>query len=81
MRDHDSLCPVARETWCLWPGDKCDHCRSIRRARAETLQAARDAVATVREPYLHPQYDEAIDDALAAIDALFPSDQQKENHL
>lgn len=38
VRGHDPICPIARETWCLWSGDKCEKCALIRRARADERQ-------------------------------------------
>jgi hypothetical protein len=30
---HDPMCPIARETWCIWPGDRCGQCRLIASVR------------------------------------------------
>ncbi len=35
VRGHEPNCPIARETWCLWPGDQCNHCIDIRTDLAE----------------------------------------------
>jgi hypothetical protein len=29
------MCPIRRETWCIWPGDRCDQCRLIARVRED----------------------------------------------
>ena len=73
VRGHDPLCPIARETWAVWTGDKCDYCRAIGRAREESLRAARDAVAAEHESAsvdYSAGYLLGMKDALAAIDAL-----------
>ena len=41
VRGHEAACPVARETWCVWPGDKCDWCSAYLRGRADTLTEIR----------------------------------------
>lgn len=33
MIEHLLKCPVRRETWCIWPGDKCEKCAELRHAR------------------------------------------------
>lgn len=30
VRGHEPTCPIARETWCIWTGDKCDWCAKVR---------------------------------------------------
>jgi hypothetical protein len=30
---HDPMCPIRRETWCIWPGDRCEQCRLIASVR------------------------------------------------
>lgn len=32
---HDPLCPIQRETWCIWTGDKCEKCKLIAKARED----------------------------------------------
>ena len=34
VRGHEAACPIARETWCIWPGDKCDWCSAYNKGRA-----------------------------------------------
>ena len=33
VRGHEAACPIARETWCIWTGDKCDWCSAYRKGR------------------------------------------------
>lgn len=33
MIEHLLECPVRRETWCIWPGDKCRKCAELRHER------------------------------------------------
>ena len=35
VRGHEPACPIARETWCIWTGDECAHCATIRADLAE----------------------------------------------
>lgn len=62
MSEHLPECWSTDPAFCI--------CDRLRAAEQRGYDKAREAVAAVREPYLHPQYDEAIDEALAAIDAL-----------
>ena len=32
---HDPLCPIQRETWCIWTGDKCEKCKLIAKVRED----------------------------------------------
>lgn len=50
---HDPLCPVQRETWCVWPGDKCSRCDLIARVRTEERRAG---------------YEKAVEDACALLE-------------
>ena len=48
VRGHEPTCPIARETWCIWTGDKCDWCSAYRKGRADVmaeLVAASNALA------------------------------------
>ena len=31
VRGHEPTCPIARETWCIWDGAKCDWCSAYRK--------------------------------------------------
>jgi len=37
VRGHEPTCPIARETWCVWTGDKCDWCSAYRKGRDDVL--------------------------------------------
>ena len=44
VRGHEPTCPIARETWCLWTGDKCDWCSAYRKGREDERARIRAAV-------------------------------------
>jgi hypothetical protein len=69
MNGHDPLCSVARETWCIWPGDKCRYCRLI----AKTTEAMRKACIAAVEglPNVTPD-DLTYQEVLAALKEVQP---------
>lgn len=66
MSDHLPECPIRRETWCIWPGDKCGKCDDLRNERAAMAELQLSADERQRS------YQRGFDDArwLAAKEAL-----------
>lgn len=64
---HDPMCPIARETWCIWPGDRCEQCRLIASVR-EDERSWQGSVIVARAGY-EDGYDAAFADARNAVEA------------
>jgi hypothetical protein len=64
---HDPMCPIARETWCIWPGDRCGQCRLIASVRDD--ERSWQGSAIVARAGYEDGYDAAFRDARNAVEA------------
>jgi hypothetical protein len=51
VRGHHEDCPIARETWCIWDGDKCDYCKAIRKVEGKIWHEAYETIADLHYPF------------------------------
>ena len=65
---HDPLCPIRRETWCIWTGDKCEKCKLIAKAREDehSNKFTTDDFAGA----MTDAYQRGLDAALIAVEAI-----------